>query len=102
MSTEFEIRQSEEYEGDDWWTWAVWVDGSDEALDRIDYVEWTLHPTFPDPIRKVRDRTQKFRLATGGWGEFQIRARVEIKNGDPVTLRHNLSLHYPDGRKTSA
>ncbi len=102
MSTEFEIRQWEKYEGDDWWKWAVWVEGSDEALDRIDYVEWTLHPTFPDPIRKTRNRAQKFRLETGGWGVFQIRARVEIKDGEAIRLRHKLSLHYPDGSETSA
>ncbi len=102
MSSDFEIQQHDEFEGNDWWTWAVWVEGSAEALDKIAYVEWTLHPTFSDPIRKVRNRAEKFRLVTGGWGEFQIRARVEMKDGNTVSLRHNLRLRYPDGTETSA
>jgi transcription initiation factor IIF auxiliary subunit len=102
MSTEFEIFQSENYQGDDWWKWSVWVEGKDEDLDRIDYVEWTLHPTFPDPIRQSRDRGQKFRLETGGWGTFQIRARVQLKDGSNVRLSHYLRLHYPGGTQTAA
>ncbi|MGH9930781.1 MAG: pYEATS domain-containing protein [Pyrinomonadaceae bacterium] len=102
MSTELEIQQWEEYKGDDWWKWAVWVEGSDEALDRIDYVEWTLHPTFPDPIRKVRNRSEKFRIETGGWGVFPIRARVQTKDGNALKLKHYLKLHYPDGKENTA
>lgn len=102
MSDEFEIQQSEEYQGDKWWKWAVWIEGSDEALDRIEYVEWTLHPTFPDPIRKVRNRSEKFRIETGGWGVFQIRARVQTKDGSAYKLKHALSLHYADGKENFA
>lgn len=102
MSTELEIRQWEQYEGDDWWRWAVWIDGSEEALDRIDYVEWTLHPTFPDPIRKASNRSEKFRIETGGWGVFQIRALARAKDGSSIRLKHQLSLHYPDGKENLA
>jgi transcription initiation factor IIF auxiliary subunit len=102
MSTDLEIRQWEHYEEDDWWNWAVWVDGSDESLDQVEYVEWTLHPTFPHPIRKVTNRAEKFRLETAGWGGFPIIARVQTKDGNSFRLRHHLSLHYPDGRQTTA
>ena len=102
MPDEFTIQQWEKYEGDDWWKWAVWIEGLDEALDRIDFVEWTLHPTFPNPIRKKRDRASKFRLDTGGWGVFPILARVQTKDGQEIKLRHYLELHYPDGTQTTA
>lgn len=102
MSTEFKIQQSEEYKGSDWWKWAVWVEGTDAALDQIEHVEWTLHPTFPNPIRKVDDRSQKFKIETGGWGTFPIQALVLTKDGKSFRLRHNLSLFYPDGAKTPA
>lgn len=102
MPGELRIEQFEKYEGDDWWTWAVWVEGDAAALDQIDYVEWTLHPTFPEPIRMVRDRASKFRLETGGWGVFQITARAQLKDGQLVRLRHYLELHYPDGTETRA
>jgi transcription initiation factor IIF auxiliary subunit len=102
MSTELAIRQWEQYEGSDWWKWAVWIEGSDEALDGIDHVEWTLHPTFPDPVRKTSNRSEKFRIETGGWGVFQIRALARTKDGSSIRLTHQLSLHYPDGRETTA
>lgn len=99
---DFKIAQSEQFEGNDWWNWAVWVEAADEALDRIKYVEWMLHPTFPTPIRKISDRAGKFRLETGGWGVFPIKARLQFKDGQTLSLRHDLELHYPDGTKTQA
>jgi transcription initiation factor IIF auxiliary subunit len=102
MPQEFTIQQWEKYEGDDWWKWAVWIEGRDEALDLIDFVEWTLHPSFSNPIRKIYKRKSKFRLETGGWGVFQIVARVQMKDGVQTKLRHYLKLHYPDGREVFA
>jgi transcription initiation factor IIF auxiliary subunit len=100
MPSKFEIKQWEEYDGDDddhWWKWAVWIEASAPALDGIEAVEWRLHPTFRDPVRKVTDRASKFRLETGGWGVFQIVARLYLKNGKTTALRHYLKLHFPDG-----
>lgn len=102
MPDEYRVEQWEKYEGDDWWKWAVWIEGQDEALDRVDFVEWTLHPTFPNPVRKLKDRATKFRLETGGWGVFAIHARVQLKDGRQVKLSHYLKLHYPDGTETNA
>lgn len=100
------IRQSEKYEpsddGQDWWAWAVWVDGPDDVLDRVAWVQWTLHPTFPNPTQTVTDRATKFRLDTGGWGVFPIVAHVHLKDGTRFKLRHQLQLHYPDGRANTA
>ncbi len=102
MPGEFTIQQWEEYEGSDWWKWAVWIEGTKEALDSVDFVEWTLHPTFPNPIRTSRDRASKFRLQTGGWGVFPIVGRVQLKDGQQIKLRHYLKLHYPDGKENLA
>lgn len=93
----FTVEQWDQYEGDEWWAWAVWVNGKDEALDDVDYVEWTLHPTFPNPVRRIHDRSRMFRLETGGWGVFAIGARVQMKDGSHIKLRHVLKLHRPDG-----
>jgi transcription initiation factor IIF auxiliary subunit len=102
MASEYEIRQSESYEGEDWWSWSVWVEADDHALDLVDHVEWTLHPTFPTPIRRVEKRATKFRLDTGGWGVFTIHACVSLKGGSEVKLKHMLQLHYPDGKEAPA
>lgn len=97
-----EIRQSETYLGNDWWDWSVWIDGSDAELDDVSHVEWRLHPTFPDPVRRVTDRVSKFRLDTGGWGTFVVHAVVHTKSGTPHRLRHQLQLHYPGGSSAPA
>ena len=93
------IRQTQKYEAPDWWKWAVWVDGSDEDLDGIARVEYTLHPTFPNPVRTVATRRNKFKLSTEGWGVFPLYARVHRKDGRVLRLKHNLVLRYPEGRK---
>jgi transcription initiation factor IIF auxiliary subunit len=102
MSTELEIKQWEHFEGDDWWKWAVWIEGTDEALDQIEYVEWTLHPSFPNPVRRVTNRAEKFRIDSGGWGVFTIHARVEKKDRNSVRLRHYLRLHRSDGSENTS
>jgi transcription initiation factor IIF auxiliary subunit len=96
------IAQSEEYQGDDWWNWAVWIKGSRDELDAIKSVTYTLHSTFRNPVRKVTDRGTNFRLKTEGWGVFTLYARVDPKSGDTRRLKHDLQLHYPDGSKNLA
>jgi transcription initiation factor IIF auxiliary subunit len=100
------VEQSERYEGDGlkdhWWSWAVWVEGPESELDGIEYVEYTLHPTFPKPVRRIRDRATKFRLETGGWGVFTIYAKAVRKDGSVVPLEHELTLRFPDGRRNLA
>lgn len=97
MDTPFEIQQWEEYEGENWWKWAVWLEGSDDALDRVESVEWALHPTFPNPVRRQKNRKDKFKLETAGWGVFPIRARINMKGGQSYNLTHHLVLHWEDG-----
>jgi transcription initiation factor IIF auxiliary subunit len=92
------IKQTEKYEGDDWWKWSVELEGKDTA--NVKQVTWKLHPTFPEPERVVTDPKTKFRLETGGWGTFVIKADVELKDGTTRQLEHELELHYPDGTLT--
>ncbi len=101
MSQQLEIRQSEKYEGGKWWKWAVWVDGSENDLDRVDLVQWILDPSFPEPVRTASNRAEKFKLETAGWGVFPITARIQMKDGDILRLIHYLKLHYPDGTENT-
>lgn len=50
------IEQESNYQGDDWWKWAVWIDGPTSELDDVVEVEYKLHPSFPRPVRIVSDR----------------------------------------------
>ena len=96
------IDQGFEYKDNDWWKWWIWIEGSEKDLDQIDHVTYTLHPTFPNPVRTVDDRTSKFRLETAGWGVFMIHAKVVNKDRTEIRLKHNLVLEYPNGTQTTA
>ena len=96
------LKQDFEYKGNDWWDWCIWIDAPDAELNEIERVEYTLHPTFPKPVREIRDRQTNFRLKTGGWGVFTIYAKAFLKNGESVDMEHRLKLFYPDGTQTFA
>jgi hypothetical protein len=93
----YTLVQDSRYVEDDWWRWGVWVEGSEKALNQVDYVEYTLHPTFVNPVRKVSDRATRFRLEEEGWGAFTLYAKLLLKDGTAVMLEHNLELALPEG-----
>ena len=91
----FAVAQSQKYEGDQWWKWSLWIEGSEEDLDEIRSVTYTLHPTFPETISTVTDRASKFQLRCSGWGIFLIPVEVRLKNGKSVRLAHQLQFSIP-------
>lgn len=91
------IMQEAEYQGKDWWSWSVWIDAAVNELNEIQYVEYTLHPTFVKPVREKRDRSTKFRLYAEGSDTFTIYAKAYLKNDSTVSMKHDLELFYPDG-----
>ena len=99
VNTNYKIAQDFKYEGDDWWSWWSWIEAGDTDLDMVDYVVYTLHSTFRNPVRKISDRASKFKLETEGWGNFIIYARVVLKNKSEISLEHELNLEYPGGMK---
>lgn len=89
------IAQDSEYLGNDQWKWWVWLDGDDPPIDEVEAVEYHLHPTFPQPVRVVKDRPSRFRLDAVGWGVFALKARVQLRDGSKIGLTHMLELTYP-------
>ena len=94
------IKQKYRYADTDWWEWSVWLDGTDHELDRIEYVTYYLHDSFPKPVRTVDDRRTKFKLESAGWGTFMLHATVTFKDGTEKGLHHELVLEYPDRTAT--
>jgi len=90
------IEQDYRYRGDHYWNWRIWIVGPEKELDQIDHVVYTLHPTFPNPVRTTADRASNFRLETAGWGTFRIYAKAVLKDGSENHLEHDLELRYPD------
>ena len=99
VNTKYKIAQDFKYEGDDWWSWWIWIEGTSADLDMIDHIIYTLHSTFPKPVRIINDRKSKFKLETEGWGTFTIYAKVVLKDKTEIQLEHELYLDYPDGTK---
>ncbi len=97
LESKYTIAQDFKYEGEDWWSWWIWIEGSAAYLDKVDHVVYTLHPTFPKPVRIVRDRDSKFLIKAEGWGTFRIYAKVVLTDTNEIDLTHELSLKYPDG-----
>lgn len=76
----------------DWYNWKVFVDEEDEILDKIDYVEYLLHQTFPNRRRVIKDRESKFALESSGWGQFYIVITIGFKDGNKTEQRYFLSF----------
>jgi transcription initiation factor IIF auxiliary subunit len=93
------VQQSSDYQGNDWWKWAVWLEGTDAELDKVRSVTYYLHPTFHDRIRTTETRKDGFKLKSAGWGEFNIRIEVLYKKGNTKHLKHYLELHYPEATR---
>lgn len=91
----FRIRNSWKYEGEDWWSWNAFLDDSGSGdLSNVSYVEYILHPTFPNPVVTISDSKDGFVLEASGWGTFLLKAFVHTKNGEKIKLTHELELPY--------
>jgi transcription initiation factor IIF auxiliary subunit len=78
-----------------WWHWTAYIDSPDEEeLDKIAYVEYHLHSSFKNPVKRVRKMRGGFPLTMKGWGTFQINARVVFKdkNTKDLSLSHQLKF----------
>lgn len=75
------------------WDWTVFIRASRNVLGQINCVEYTLHRSFPNPVRTVCQQgtsDQPFALSSNGWGTFTINIRVMMKNGQEKKLQHAL------------
>ena len=95
------LKNNSSYEGKeggtDWWNWTAYVEcTSPDSLEDIAYVEYHLHPTFRNPIRRIRQRTGGFPLKTSGWGVFELRAKVIFKDKRKKTMMLKHFLEFED------
>lgn len=83
------VGKKEEY---DYYDWEVFVDENEEVLETIDHIIYFLHETFPNPIRTITDKTNKFSLKSRGWGEFEIGIQVFFTNSQSTQETYLLDL----------
>jgi transcription initiation factor IIF auxiliary subunit len=77
---------------EDWFDWCVYVGGEARVIDSIESVEYTLHPTFPNPIRLTKNKLDRFALFSAGWGGFLIRIAITLEDGSAVNAGYSLKL----------
>ncbi len=79
-----------------WWSWTAFIDEiTEEELDSIEYVEYHLHPSFRNPIKRSRSKRNNFSITVKGWGVFELTARVKFK-GDKKNLFLTHKLEFED------
>ncbi len=90
----YRIAQEQAYQGNNYWSWSVWIEADPAELDRVEEVTWYLHHTFPQPVVHVKDRASRFALKTAGWGMFQLNAELRLAGGTTLSLTHWLELSH--------
>jgi transcription initiation factor IIF auxiliary subunit len=56
----------------------VFIVAEKAVLSGIKAVEYTLHPTFPNPVRQGRG--PDFAITANGWGEFNSKVKITFKD----------------------
>ena len=92
---ELAVKNTSRYAGNGRWDWTIFVDANTDTLNRIQCVEYTLHPTFSNPIRQVCTPKNNFTLSTSGWGTFEVQVRVIFQDGSTRNLKHQLKFEAP-------
>jgi transcription initiation factor IIF auxiliary subunit len=85
------------------WDWQIFIEGDERTLAEVKCVTYTLHPTFPDPIRMVCAKGtvsgRGFQLSSNGWGTFSVGVDIQFKDGDVRRLTHDLAFTTGAARK---
>ena len=90
-----DVQNVAERVGDNQWKWTAFVTGPPEQIAKIRCVRYTLHPTFPNPVQEVCDMSDPkhpFAFSAVGWGTFNLRARIEFRDGSSSDLTHFLKF----------
>jgi hypothetical protein len=86
----------------DWYDWCVFASGDEAELQHVTAVEYTLHPSFPDPVRTVSDREHRFAIMSNGWGSFLMNIRIIYDDGHEEFTSHWVRLDADWPRKPPA
>jgi len=71
----------------------VWLFLDGRHLPYVRHVTYTLHPTFPDPVRIVRRTLENpnCQLILWTWGFFTVQVTIEDMRGGIYEMMHELS-----------
>ena len=92
IGQEIHVTNTSRYTGSGRYDWKVHLVATEDVLNRIEFVEYTLHPAYSDPVRRIHDKTSGFALSASGWSEFNIEVCVVYKDGHRDYMDQRLSL----------
>jgi len=87
---------------DNFYDWCVFVNEDPAVINSIRSVEYTLHPTFPNPVRVSEDKSSRFALCSAGWGTFGIRILIIYEDGTESPTSYQLRLEEDNWPKKRA
>ena len=68
------------------------IDSDDDTLDNISSVEYVLHPSFRDRIRRSDDKNTKFGTDIWTYGYFPVEAKIVDNDGNETTIVGNVEF----------
>lgn len=80
----YALRNKSEYLGKKgnthWWSWTAFIDANEgDSINDIKYVEYQLHSSFKNPIKKSRKASDNFSITLKGWGTFYCGQELFLK-----------------------
>lgn len=72
------------------WEWTAFISGPSNYLTSIESVTYYLHPTFTPNVYKGDSSQLGHPFTTTGWGPFELKADVNLKNGQYRMYFHML------------
>jgi len=78
--------------GDDSFNWTLYVRG--DATSIVEEVVVKLHPTFANPVQRLRGPV--FELHRQGWGVFDIGITISFMGGGQLSATWKLQFSKPD------
>ena len=79
---------------ENWYSWTVSIQGTDQELSQIKYVTYLLHESFPSSEIVGTDAKNNFARTLAGWGEFLLRAEAVMKSGEIKSAELWLDLGF--------
>lgn len=76
---------------DDLWRWQASL-GPEELVDDVSEVVYTLDPTLPRPVRRMKNAGEQFRVQDITAASFTIYARALLKDGSSISLERLIPL----------
>ena len=81
--------------GTDYYHIGVWINASKPELRTIDKVEYELHKSFKNRIRKSEARHNGFSVTFWAWGAFEIKVSIHKVDGTVEIIQHQLQIKLP-------